>query len=122
MQGSRGGMWAGEDVQRKERRAAAAAGERREQLAKQVPDSAGHLVHGAPPTHPPTHPPTQPASQPASQSAPPLPASLTGVATTTSGCVRSVAACACRLSPPTTSAAWMSVNCASFCSMLCTCA
>lgn len=47
---------------------------------------------------------------------------LTGVATTISGCARSVAACACRLSPPTTSAAWMSVNCASRWIMLCTCA
>ena len=45
----------------------------------------------------------------------------TGVATTISGCSRSAAACACRLSPPTTSAARMSVNWAIFWIMLCTC-
>ena len=44
-----------------------------------------------------------------------------GVATTTSGLPRSVAAWTCEESPPTTSAARTSVNCASFCIIECTC-
>ena len=47
---------------------------------------------------------------------------LTGVATTTSGEVRSVAACTFSERPPTTSATRMSVYCARFVIMLCTCA
>ena len=46
---------------------------------------------------------------------------LTGVATTISGLVRSVAACTFSDKPPTTSAVRMSVNCASFVIMECTC-
>ena len=46
----------------------------------------------------------------------------TGVATTTSGEVRSVADCTWRERPPTTSAILMSVNCAKLVIMLCTCA
>ena len=45
----------------------------------------------------------------------------TGVATTISGEVRSVAACTLMERPPTTSAARTSVNCARLLIMLCTC-
>jgi len=45
----------------------------------------------------------------------------TGVATTISGLVRKVAACACRDKPPTTRASLMSVNCARLVSIACTC-